>query len=182
MKRRSIKAFQRGRYIFLSIVFAIIGLFIGIGSGYARPYANINGTHLETVIEFFFIMPILCLIAVLTYLRIRYKQAVLALSGQLTLLWMSNITGKFIISLVQYPLLDDLIGLTLIFWLGSIVLAALLLGGIRKVWPLRYASTDCPNCGYSLKGLGTSGACPECGQPFTAASLGVSEAELQAEV
>lgn len=183
MKRLTRKAFQLKRYVILSILLGSAGLLVGLGSAYARPHANIDGKHVEAIIEFFVIMPTLCLMITLTYLKIPYRQAAFAISGQLALLWLSNFVGRIIMSrLIQEQLLDDFFGMTLAFSLGSIGAAVLLLGGIRMIWPLRHASTDCPSCGYSLKGLGMSGACPECGQPFTSASLGVSEAELQAEV
>ena len=38
----------------------------------------------------------------------------------------------------------------------------------------------CPQCGYCVVGL-SENRCPECGRPFTAAELGVSEDELRAE-
>jgi len=180
MKRLTVKEFSMGRYLIYSAIFVLLGLLVGGGSAFARPFANVDGTHLEAVVEFFFVMPILCLTSMLLFLRTPYKQAAPALAGQLTLLWLANMAGRFIASLFQEPLLDEFYALLFVFWFGAAVLTALLLGGIRKVWPLRYPSSNCQQCGYSLKGIGVSGSCPECGAPFTVESLGISESELSA--
>lgn len=181
IERLTQKEFELGRYLTQLILFTVVGLSIGIASALVRPYANVNGMHLEAMVEFFFLLPSLSVLIMLLSLRFRYKQAVMVMAGKLTLLWLVALLGRLIIGRVMGSMLDDFIGIYLAFWIGSIACTSLLLALIRWIWPLRYAGTDCPNCGYSLKGIGTSGNCPECGQAFTARSLGVSDQSLQVE-
>jgi hypothetical protein len=139
-----------------------------------------DGTHYEAVIEFFVVMPLLSLLLTLLCMRVQYRLALLVLSGQLTVLWLSSFVGRLLVGLYKGSMLDDFFGLYVVFWLGAIAGAALILGLIRLIWPLRYEPTDCRNCGYTLKGIGMAGVCPECGQAFTAESLGASEEQLSA--
>ena len=73
----------------------------------------------------------------------------------------------------------DVIFIPLILWIisgivGGIVIAIVRPG--RRPLPGPY----CRGCGYCVVGL-SEARCPECGRPFTAAELGVSEDELRAE-
>lgn len=178
--------FSYKRFGWTSVIMGFVGLFIGTISAFARPYASTDsGAHLEAMIEFFLIMPAISFFIVAWNLKLRMKTALITINIQLGVLWLLNIVGHVVgsntgawIGLSNARLIGDFFGISIAFWFGASILGSLIYLTYSKLSPLHHASTNCPSCGYSLKGLGPAGNCPECGTTFTATSLGVSESEL----
>ncbi len=66
-----------------------------------------------------------------------------------------------------------------LLWIGLMIVAgpSVLVGG-SLVEAHRRRRLKCPQCGYSLLGVGKH-RCPECGRPFTLEELHASAADLQ---
>ena len=78
----------------------------------------------------------------------------------------------------QWPHIDELnrSQIMVLAFLGGTTAATI--GSIRNR-ATRLGRPHCEECGQDLRGLSTN-CCPECGAPFTANSLGVTEEQLQA--
>ncbi len=64
--------------------------------------------------------------------------------------------------------------------LGWSVVAMCIRPMIAWLWPFKLQDgASCPQCGYCVRGV-SSRICPECGEPFNRADLGLTEAEFDA--
>jgi hypothetical protein len=178
MFHRTAEPYKASRHRLRTALFVLAGFSIGFVSASLRPYAVIGAIHIEAMIEFFFVIPLLCLFILISFLRTPIGQALPAMAGQYTAFYFMNMVGRFF-GAPKGSMADEFIGMAVIYWVCTVVITSLVLWAVEWIWPLKVASIDCPACGYSLKGIGLSGACPECGRPFTVEALGVSADELR---
>ena len=154
-------------------VLTVMGGIVGAVSAYVRPMIS-GTTHYEAMIALFVVMPAICLAAVVSHRRVPFRWAMFSLHAELAWLWIAFATAW---SLVFGHIWDDMVGVTLVYWLGSATIGTALLAAIQWRWRPRYGPY-CPGCGYCLIGLSEK-RCPECGRPFNLAELGIEEDELR---
>lgn len=161
----------------MTMLMGACGLLIGTTSAWARPRMLHGNAHIEAIIDFFVLMPALCLLIFLRNWSLPINRAIYAVSVQLGVLWVAHFVGMASVLKERW---FDMFGVNVAFCLGSIAVLVNLCWVLRLCFPVKLRTTDCLGCGYSLIGLSRN-VCPECGRAFTMHELGITEKDLIAQ-
>jgi len=170
--------FSIKHWVIRTVALTICGCVVGMAAALLRPHMD-WGMHWEAAASFFVILPGMCLWSVLTHFRVPFLRAIGPMQFEIFTIWWAFTVAWLLTWLqTQGRFFDDVLGITLGFWLGSGVGGAAILFVIQRIWkPQLKFGPYCPGCSYCLIGAPDM-VCPECGRGFTLGELGVSREAL----